>query len=398
MVELFLCDLKDYNPEGKVYTRPSCKAIIEKDGKLLLIYSKKYNYYMFPGGGMKDGEAKEDALIREVMEETGLVVKRESIEEYGYALTRKKDSIDENGIFEQPHYYFFVQTEEETVPRKLEAYEEEEGFTPVWIEPMVASSHNRHNRNNGADPVWVKREETVLDKVDLCIRERKKEIHHRETIEALGDPKYGEMLEFVKERLSDANTEHIGSKVEISYSRYEHTERVLKWALRLYRECSDKSIVDYDAVVTAVIFHDVGRHSGQKEKIPHALLGVPITREYLLSHGYSEERAEYISGLVGAHSDTYKMTDPSIDRNLLMLMEADLLDDSGALGIVMDCMITAIRNPKARFTDSLDHIYRYTARIQKKTKFVTPEATRIWDEKTRIVEEFAASLKEDTVF
>ena len=83
MKELFSLDMKDYDPDGKVFSRPSARAIVFKNDKVLLVYSKKYNYYKFPGGGIENGEKPEDALIREVREETGYQIIAESIEEYG---------------------------------------------------------------------------------------------------------------------------------------------------------------------------------------------------------------------------------------------------------------------------------------------------------------------------
>jgi len=73
---LFEIDKKDYIPNGSVFKRPSARAIIIKDRKIAMVYSKKYNYYKFPGGGIENGECMEDALIREVSEETGLCVIR----------------------------------------------------------------------------------------------------------------------------------------------------------------------------------------------------------------------------------------------------------------------------------------------------------------------------------
>ncbi len=50
------------------------RAIIVNNGKLLVMHRNKYGsqYYTLVGGGVQDGESLEQALIREVKEETGL--------------------------------------------------------------------------------------------------------------------------------------------------------------------------------------------------------------------------------------------------------------------------------------------------------------------------------------
>lgn len=53
--------------------RPSVYGIIFKDDKILL--SKQWDGYDFPGGGIKLGENINDALVREVKEETGFEIK-----------------------------------------------------------------------------------------------------------------------------------------------------------------------------------------------------------------------------------------------------------------------------------------------------------------------------------
>ena len=84
MRELFVIDLKNYNPDGTVGRRPSVRGIVIKDGKIAMMHSLKYNYYKLSGGGMEAGESLEDTLIREVREESGLIVKKDSIKEFGY--------------------------------------------------------------------------------------------------------------------------------------------------------------------------------------------------------------------------------------------------------------------------------------------------------------------------
>jgi 8-oxo-dGTP diphosphatase len=62
--------------------RKRATAIIIKDGQILLMRRVKPNleYYIFPGGGVEEGETIEEALIREVDEELSLdVVKYEHL-------------------------------------------------------------------------------------------------------------------------------------------------------------------------------------------------------------------------------------------------------------------------------------------------------------------------------
>lgn len=76
---LFEMDEKDYNPNGRAFVRTSSRAIIIKNNKIYMIHSLTYNYYTFPGGGIEKDETKIDALIREIKEEAGLIVIKDSI-------------------------------------------------------------------------------------------------------------------------------------------------------------------------------------------------------------------------------------------------------------------------------------------------------------------------------
>jgi len=54
-------------------------AIIIKDGKLLMLKSKGYDYYYSVGGRLKFGESAEQAVIRETEEETGVKLEPERL-------------------------------------------------------------------------------------------------------------------------------------------------------------------------------------------------------------------------------------------------------------------------------------------------------------------------------
>lgn len=49
--------------------------VINKDNKILLIWHKKFNKYIQPGGHINEGESPIDAAIREVLEETHINIK-----------------------------------------------------------------------------------------------------------------------------------------------------------------------------------------------------------------------------------------------------------------------------------------------------------------------------------
>lgn len=144
---LFEMDKKNYKIDGEVFSRPSVRAIIINDNKIAMVYSKKYNYYKFPGGGINKGEDNMDALIREVKEETGLIVKRDTIKEYGYVIRKEKG--DFTDIFLQENYYYLCDVEKEVGLQHLDDYEFEEGFSLRWVRPDVAIDINLNHDHYG---------------------------------------------------------------------------------------------------------------------------------------------------------------------------------------------------------------------------------------------------------
>lgn len=56
-------------------------------------------------GGIDSGESHIDALIREVLEESGLLVKPDSIKEYGHVLVKEKGNMED--LFIQDNFYYF---------------------------------------------------------------------------------------------------------------------------------------------------------------------------------------------------------------------------------------------------------------------------------------------------
>ena len=100
-------DIKNYNAEDAVFSRPSMRAVIEADpDHLYLVYSTKKKFYKFPGGGAEQGESAVQTLVREVKEETGLTVDPAAVKEFGSVLRIQKSTKEADTVFRQENTYF----------------------------------------------------------------------------------------------------------------------------------------------------------------------------------------------------------------------------------------------------------------------------------------------------
>ncbi len=168
---LFEMDRKDYNPNGSRFERPSVRGIIVRDGKVAMVHSKKYDYYKFPGGGIEPGEDQIATLIREVKEESGLVVVPDSIREFGWVHRIQKGSVDD--IFVQDNYYYLCEVEQTIGLQKLDAYEAEEEFVLEFVTPQTVIEVNRreeHGEESGK-PLFVTMLEREARVIELLMGE-----------------------------------------------------------------------------------------------------------------------------------------------------------------------------------------------------------------------------------
>ena len=141
---LFEIDTKDYDRNGVAFIRHSARCIHIENGLVAMVHSIKYDYYKFPGGGIEEGERKEDAMMRETREEAGLVVIPESVKEYGYVHRVQKSDHDDADYLVQDNYYYLCDVEESVQAQNLDDYEAEEQFTLEYIEPDKAIIANRN--------------------------------------------------------------------------------------------------------------------------------------------------------------------------------------------------------------------------------------------------------------
>lgn len=186
MKTLFNLDIQDYNPNWIHSSRPSARAIIlpeidfssidfenphfSPETKVALVYSKKCDYYNFPGGGVHNDEKDENALCREVSEETALVVDENKIVEYGKILRLEKSNLAENTIFEQESRYYFCGIKRNSdgsfqkTKQNLDGYELDEGYELRIVTFQQAIDGNRKSiQKTDFYTTMVARETNVLE-------------------------------------------------------------------------------------------------------------------------------------------------------------------------------------------------------------------------------------------
>ena len=54
--------------------RTACRGVVQKDGLILTVYEEKWDITTLPGGGLEENETVCACVVREVKEETGVIV------------------------------------------------------------------------------------------------------------------------------------------------------------------------------------------------------------------------------------------------------------------------------------------------------------------------------------
>ena len=162
MIFNYTFGLQKINTENiKVNRREAVRGIILYNDKILMVHSNKGDY-KFPGGGVNIRESHEEALAREIREETGYIMD-EVVNKIGMVIQRNVDKYETDYIFEMTSHYYLCKVTDRQVSQQLDDYEKELDFCPMWINIDKAISSNEEILRNGEDiNSWVYRETKVL--------------------------------------------------------------------------------------------------------------------------------------------------------------------------------------------------------------------------------------------
>ena len=121
--------------------RQAARAVLVDDNKrICLAWAKNGNYYKLPGGGIDEGETKEQAMYREVREEVGYNC--EIVAEIGQIRQLRSSNfgnakVKDKGL-DQISYCWLARTKE-FVGANLMGDEIEDGFELKWFDDIDAA-------------------------------------------------------------------------------------------------------------------------------------------------------------------------------------------------------------------------------------------------------------------
>ena len=122
-------------PVGDGYINVRVGAIIEKDGKVLMVGNDDVDYYYSVGGRVQFGESAEEALRREVREETGCALEIDRLgfvhEDFFWG-----DSPSKLGkLIYEIGFYYYMKTPADFEPRCESLTEDGTEEHLEWVDP-----------------------------------------------------------------------------------------------------------------------------------------------------------------------------------------------------------------------------------------------------------------------
>lgn len=180
------------------------------------------------------------------------------------------------------------------------------------------------------------------------------------------------------------------NKININYSRYYHTKRVFNYLNNIIE--NENKIININALKIACILHDIGYNKSPNN---HAIESARMAEAFLDSINYNKDDKQLIIYLIENHSKKNLLDDTNTPLELIYLLEADLLDDTGALGLILDMWIEIKNNENPSFESIYKGLNDYSLDVINKNPMRSEYSKKIWNKKKKLVIDFMNQLKFD---
>ena len=122
-------------PAADGYVNVRVGAIIIKDKKLLMVGSRDFDYYYSVGGRIQFGESAEQAVRREVLEETGRELEIDRLGFIHEDFFWGDSGVTEGKLIYELGFYYYVKTPADFEPREDALAAEGRGERLEWVSP-----------------------------------------------------------------------------------------------------------------------------------------------------------------------------------------------------------------------------------------------------------------------
>ena len=126
----------------------------------------------------------------------------------------------------------------------------------------------------------------------------------------------------------------------------------------------------------SAIFHDIGYEDRDNEH--HAARSARAFRAYAIEQQMEEDFIRRVVQIIACHTDKNRMREADANIEMVLLMEADLMDEEGAMGIVWDCMTMGNAHASS-YARAYYHIME-SSNKEEPNPMVTERAKAIWEE------------------
>ena len=200
-------------------------------------------------------------------------------------------------------------------------------------------------------------------------------------------------IDFVKEQLIKQNGDNSPRQAETFRHRHEHLIRVLHFCRKIIDSMSydERNVLNIDAIELAAIFHDVG-YGVESFKNSHGIEGSEIFKGYALKNGFPNDLVDTVYNMILVHQDKTLLEKDDISNELRVLMEADMLDEEGALGISWD-LLTLGYNGCNNYEEAYQKVMNYSAHILSCNPFRYPYSRNMWIKKQKLISDFLDDFK-----